>query len=86
MKRVSFTLPDQVLDDLTYVSRRVGVSRSAVLSEVIGPAFSEMRRLLEDIRDVSDSEEAVRLRGKSAALVEKRIANLRRLTSDLFSE
>lgn len=83
---VSFTLPPDVVRDLTYVSRRMNVSRSAVLSQLLDGPVADLRRLLEDVPEKPTQEDVLRLRGSSRQVIEDRLDNLKSLGIDLFVE
>lgn len=88
MKRITLSLPDEVVDMLDYVSRRLGVSRSALVAEVLpelfAPSLSVLQTLPED-RDPT-GDDVKRFRGASVALVRERLESFLRLGDDLFSQ
>lgn len=86
MRKVSLALAPSVVDDLDYVSGRLGVSRSALASDLLGQAGANMRKLLEQVPLSPTPADAVRFRGESAKLVEERINELRGIADDLFSQ
>ena len=86
MRKVSLALAPSVVDDLDYVSGRLGVSRSALASELLGEVGSQMRKLLEQVPLSPTPADVVRFRGESAKLVEERINELRGISNDLFSQ
>lgn len=76
LERISFTLPPALLSDLAAISERIGVSRSAIVADLLtGPAH-DMRELLEAIPPAPTQADLLRLRGKSEALIEERLAML----------
>jgi len=87
IKRVTFSIPKQLHDDLVYLSRRMGVSRSALITNMNIEPIHDMRELLELLPENPSPEDIVRSRGASVAKVKERIANLQILgeSSDLFS-
>lgn len=46
-KRVSLTLPNNLVDDLDYVSRALQITRSGLVSELLTAGASEVRRIVE---------------------------------------
>lgn len=64
--RCSFTLPESLYDDLTTVSRGLGLSRSGVLVHVLGDSLHMMATAITDFHaSGSTPEAALRLRGES---------------------
>lgn len=86
MRKVSLALAPAVVDDLDYVSGRLGVSRSALASDLLGEVAADMRKLLEQVPLSPTPADVVRFRGESAKLVEVRINELRGIAHDLFSK
>lgn len=90
MKRTSFSLPEDFVSDLSYVSRRLGVTRSALVSELMGELVCSyagiLRQLPEDPDAVTDAD-LKRFRGSSVDLVKRKIQNVKDQHSgfDLFS-
>ena len=89
MERCSFTLPSQVKKDLSYVAKRVGVGRSALVSEMLGSGLSEMaavlRALPADTSGLTDGEFR-RFRGASVDIVRNRMAALENAVGRLAEE
>lgn len=86
LSRTSFTLPPQVLQDLDYVSVYLGVSRSAFLASIAGPALSDVRHLLEELPPLSESPDSLRFRGDSISLIRMRLRSLEQMVQgDLVS-
>jgi len=78
-KTVSLAISPVVVSQLREVSKRLGVSRSAVANEILAGALDDLNRILDRMPagDVSnDSESLKRLRGDSAAVVQSRITDL----------
>lgn len=54
-KRMSMTIPETVFNDLEYVSRHLRVSRSSLISEILGSNIGSIRTIIEQcIPDGSD--------------------------------
>jgi len=85
MAKVAMSLPRGLVDDLDYLVTRLGVSRSALASELLSDSVAEMRRILSVIPPNPTPADLLRMRGESEAFVRQRIANATRLTDDLFS-
>ena len=86
MVRMSFTLPPSVRDDLDYLSRRLGVTKSSLLSGILAGPLSDLRSLAESIPDNPTEDEVLRARGRSNELIVQRLQSLRRIEGDLFDE
>lgn len=83
--RVSVSLPTSLVDDLAYLSGRLGVSRSALISQLLSGAASDLRKLLEQVPLNPTPEDMVRFRGSSVNVVRERIESVKELGDDLFS-
>jgi hypothetical protein len=84
-RKVTLSIPPQLVDDLDYISGRVGISRSALITSLMSEPAHDLRGLVESVPENPTPEEVVRLRGKSRALVEERVSGLLRMSDDLFS-
>lgn len=87
--QITITIPKELLSDLDYISSRLGVTRSALLSQVMTDPMSDLRKIVQDVPEnltqVSESD-ILRARGKSLSIVEERFNNLQSIANDLFSE
>lgn len=86
MVRVSFTVPPQIRQDLDYLADRLGVTKSALVSELLAPALSDLRSLMELVPKNPTPEDVLRARGESNKLISQRLRNLRRIEGDLFDD
>ena len=77
VKRITLSLPVDLADDLTYVHRRVGVSKSAFVASLLAEGVHDLRALLEQLPDEPTPEDILRFRGASAELAEDRIQHFR---------
>lgn len=85
MVRMSFTVPPSLRNDLSYLSVRLGVTKSALLSLLVGEPLGDLRQLVEDIPETPTDADVRRFRGRSREIIEQRVGNLQDLTSDLLS-
>jgi len=91
MKKTSLSLSPSLINDLDNVSKRMGVSRSALVCNILAEPVADMRKLLDEIRtdspDSSGGNDPVRFRGKSVDLVDERVSQFKALVAgdDLFS-
>lgn len=78
--RMSFTVPPKVRDDLSYLSMRLGVSKSSVLSTILSAPLSDIVEMLSsipaDIRDEDAPDHARRFRDSSVHYIERKSAEV----------
>jgi len=90
MGRVSLTIPDDILANLLYVSKRMGISRSSLVSSVLEGSVAHMKDMLELIPEDATSlsgSEVKRMRGLSVDIIKDQIQALEDLNDDdLFSD
>lgn len=86
MKRASFTLPPDLDRDLSYVAQRLGVSRSALVAEMLREGLSFLSNSLQQIPEQASESDVLRYRGESKKLVDSRLESARRMRDDLFSD
>jgi hypothetical protein len=86
LSKISITVPPELVADLDYVSGRLGVSRSALISEVLPESLVIMRAMLEQVPLNPTPEDVLRFRGESADLVRSKIESLKGMTDDLFAK
>lgn len=81
MKRASFTLPPDVVDNLDYVSRRMGATKSSIVSELLtetlGPLSQLLRSIPEDATAADANAALMRFRGASGDVIRGRLDTLR---------
>lgn len=85
-RKISVSLSGSLVDDLDYISARMGVSRSAIISEFMADALSEARRVFELVPPNPTPADVVRMRGESEEVIRQRLASLQGIADDLFSE
>lgn len=86
LSKISITVPPELVADLDYVSGRLGVSRSALISEILPESLGIMRSMLEQVPLNPTPEDVLRFRGESADLVRGKIESLKGMTDDLFAK
>lgn len=75
-KRCSFSLPTHIATDLAYLSETMGVSQSALLSQIAGDSIVMMSELLRSAgSDLSSPEVVKRLRGDSVKFIEREVSH-----------
>lgn len=85
MVKIAMSMPPALVDDLDYLTARLGVSRSALAAELLSDAVAEMRRVVSLIPPNPTPADLPRMRGESEAFIRQRIASATQLTDDLFS-
>ncbi|AXH78612.1 MAG: putative transcriptional regulator [Circular genetic element sp.] len=90
-KRCSMSLPTDLVNDLDYISKRLRMSRSALLSAILAEGLPTLVQVVtvlpEDLSTVTDAD-ARRFRGATADALTKQVADIIRLGGqhDLFSK
>ena len=85
-RKISVSLSGSLVDDLDYISARMGVFRSAIISEFMADALSEARRVFELVPPNPTPADVVRMRGESEEVIRQRLASLQGIADDLFSK
>jgi hypothetical protein len=85
LQKVSLALDPVVVSDLAYITDRMGVSRSALVNNLLAESVPIMRKLLEQVPLSPSPADVVRARGESMKIVDDRIAELQGIADDLFS-
>lgn len=84
--KISVTVSPELVANLDYVAGRMGVSRSAIISEVLSGPIADMRTMLEQLPLDPTPADVVRFRGASAEVVKDRLTNLQGIADDLLSD
>jgi len=82
LKRTSLTLDENLIVDLDYVGKRLGVSRSALLSNLASQAVSDLRALLEEMPEDPNERDVKRFKGASIDLINERLQGLEEIRKD----
>lgn len=86
-KRVSLSLPSEVVDDLDYISKRLGISRSAFVSQMLlSVELGSVRALVASIPESPTDADARRFRGDSREFVREQLEKLQGLQGGLFDD
>ncbi|WP_447530566.1 hypothetical protein [Vreelandella sp. TE19] len=86
MKRVSFTLPPEVVQHLNFISHRLGVSKSSVVGDMLGKGLSPLVELLRAMPDqnTAPSDDVIRrVRGASSEQIRDQLNHLREVFDSL---
>lgn len=82
VRKISVSLPSDLVNDLDIVSKALGVSRSAILSSVLVPSVSPMKEIILQLgvdsldASVSDADVVKRYRDGSKAHVDSLLKSL----------
>lgn len=76
MSRLTISLPTEQFNDLAYISQRMGISRSAVLSQMLGEGLAHARRLVACVPEGPDDYTVSRYRGDSKEIIRERLQGL----------
>lgn len=85
-RKIAVSIPDKIVTDLDYISGRMKITRSALLSYLLEQPSHDLRGLLEGLPENPSQEDILRSRGASAALINQRMVNLEAMDNDLFSK
>ena len=85
MSKISVSLPTEIVSDLDYLAVRTGVSRSALIGQLLQESVPEVRRILELVPPNPTPAEMLRMRGQSEDLIRERLQSLKGMTDDLFT-
>jgi hypothetical protein len=87
MKRVSLSLPESLVDDLDYISHRLGVSRSGFIASMLQQAdMRSLRALVSHIPEQPTDDDVKRFRGSSQAYFDEQLQRLQQLQGGLFDD
>ena len=86
MVRVSFTVPPETRANLDYLSTRLGVTKSALVTELLGVPLADLRALVESVPENPTEADVLRARGASNQLISNRLQSYRAIEGDLFDE
>lgn len=84
VRKLSLSLPAQLVDDVSYLAARFGCSRSALVGELLAEPVAVFKGIMESIPEDPTPEDVLRFRGQSVDLIRDRIAQLKFATDDLF--
>lgn len=84
-RKITVSLPDFVVNDLDYVSRRISATRSALLANMLTDSVATLRLMLEELPENPTQEDILRSRGSSARIIDERIQKIKATERDLFS-
>lgn len=74
--RVTITLSAVTADDLGVVSRTLGITRSALIAEILSMSAADLRAASLRLPYLPPIDSPIRLRGDSVEVIQKRIRDL----------
>lgn len=80
--RASFSLPVSLAVGINRVSKRLGVSQSAFVTELLSEVVADIERLLDSLPPSPTSEDVRRLRGASASIIRSRVREAQRFVKE----
>ncbi len=87
LKRVSLSIPGELADNLDYIAHRLGVSRSAFVTQVLLEGhLDKLASLLSTIPEQPSEADTRRFRGDSKAYVREQLERLQLLQGGLFDD
>lgn len=86
MIKTSMSLTPGVYANLCTISTRLGVSRSALVSELLSDPLEEMCKLFEHVPAAPTVADLVRFRGESMRVVQERIASMDALVDSIAAK
>lgn len=87
LRRVSLSIPGELADNLDYISRRLGISRSAFVTQLLLEGqMGHLANLLRSIPEQPTEADARRFRGDSRAYVREQLERLQKLQGGLFDD
>ena len=76
VKRLSVSVPPEFASDLNFISRRMSVSKSAVITTLLSEGLRDFRMLLETLPPEPDDKDMSRFRGASAKMITERMGSI----------
>jgi len=84
--KISVSLPAELVENLDFLSSRMGVSRSAIISEALSESMADAARLVRLIPPNPTPADVLRMRGESEELIRDRLASVTSMVNgDLFA-
>ncbi|WP_270832374.1 CopG family transcriptional regulator [Aeromonas sp. QDB03] len=85
LSKVSVTLPPDLVESLDQIASRLGVSRSALISDFLSEAVGTLRPLLDTIPLSPTEADKLRFRGESEEVIKQRLESLKGMIDDLLT-
>lgn len=86
-RRQTFSLESSTADDLGLISSHLGISKSALVDQLLGSACDDILRVIERLpAGDCDASDRRRLRGASVEVIESRLTELSDQVRELRGE
>lgn len=82
-KRVSFYISESLNDNLSLVSRRMGVSKSVLVDRLLEVPTQSLVDLLSSLPESPSAGDVLRFRGRSMNLVDQQVSEMRDLLKEV---
>jgi len=80
--RATFTLSAPTATGISYIAKRMGITQSALLNQLLAQPIADLKALLETIPPTPDHESVLRMRGASVDVINRRITELQGVLND----
>jgi hypothetical protein len=81
--RATFTLPATLARQISHIAKRMRVSQSALLTQLLLEPVDAMTQVLDQLPEVATESDAARARGTSAELIRRAVAEAQDLVNEL---
>lgn len=78
-KRISLYISPEVDSDLVLLSRRMGISKSALVSNLLAIPLKDLISMFSMLPEKPDGADVLRFKGKSMDIVNSRVESMREL-------
>ena len=79
VKRITVSLDAELVKDIDYLHKRLGLSRSAMLNEMLSRGIRDLAEIVREMSSEMQDDGLKRLRGKSAVKVAQRMEELQQM-------
>lgn len=74
IRRRTFSLQSEVDANLTYIHRKMGIAKSALVNELLAEPVEVLAELMAKLPDIPTEQDLIRLRGQSVDVVRHKLA------------
>lgn len=83
-RKITISIPEDMVLDLDYISKRIKVSRSALLTQITQDPLHTLRELVSSVPENPTTEDIIRAKGRSIEIIGDRIDQVKGMSNDLF--